>query len=79
MQIKGGFGRKRWVRLTFLTSKRFLPSAPPSAAPPLDLLVSFFAGAVEPEGASVMSTSAIVFSGCLCRVDLKMEVPVVVG
>ena len=48
------------VFLTFLTSKRFLPSAPLSAAPAF-LLIAFFAGAVDPEGASVISTSAIVF------------------
>lgn len=54
------------VRLTFFTSKRFLPSAPPSAAPALDLLASFFDGAVEPEGASVMSTSAMVIDFVLC-------------
>lgn len=53
-----------WARfpvcLTFLTSKRFLPSA--SAAPPAFALpVAFFTGAVDPEGTSVISTSAMLF------------------
>jgi hypothetical protein len=45
------------VRLTFLTSNRFLPS-PPSA---LALPTAFLTGAVDVEGASVISTSAMVF------------------
>lgn len=47
------------ANFTFLTSKRFLPSAPPSAALAF-LPTAFFAGPLEVEGASVMSTSAMV-------------------
>lgn len=54
------------VVLTFLTSNRFLPSAPPSAAPPFALLATFL-GTTEPEGASVMSTSAILIFLPVCR------------
>lgn len=44
--------------LAFFTSKRFFPSAPPSL-PAFPLPATFFATAAEPEGASVMSTSAM--------------------
>jgi len=51
---------QRATAFHFLTSKRFLPSAPPSAAlPALALPSDFLNGAVEPEGASVISTSAM--------------------
>src|SRR3954467_9473796 len=47
--------------LTFFTSKRFFPSTPPSAAEALDFPVAFLTGAVDPEGASVISTSAMLW------------------
>jgi len=51
----------------FLTSKRFLPSALPSDPPALALPTVFFAGTDDPEGASVISTSAMVICCCECR------------
>jgi hypothetical protein len=46
--------------LTFLTSKRFLPAAPVSDPPALALPTAFLARAADPEGASVISISAMV-------------------
>lgn len=70
-QISAFMRRLETGALTFLTSKRFLPSAPPS--PAFALLATFLDAVAEPEvtGASVISTSAM-----LCAYDRTFGVRV---